>query len=214
MMLCAKELIGREIHALDGPLGSLSDIYFDDASWNVRYFVVDIGTLFHRRKVLLTPEAVSDANLEERSILLKHTVDEIKRSPGAETDEPVFRQLEEQSLNYYGWVAHWNPMGGMHEPQPQPRPFGDTNLRSMKNVFKYMVMAFDGRVGVIEDFVIDRDSWHIPMALLDTVHFLPETHLSIPTKRLKAIRCADEEISIDMYRHELTKERILDLASV
>ena len=36
-------LIGYEIRATDGDLGTVDEFYFDDETWTVRYFVVETG---------------------------------------------------------------------------------------------------------------------------------------------------------------------------
>lgn len=39
-----QDLKGDDIVARDGRIGSVDDVYFDDARWAVRYLVVDTGT--------------------------------------------------------------------------------------------------------------------------------------------------------------------------
>jgi hypothetical protein len=51
-----KDLLKARMHASDGKLGSLKDVYFDDEAWNTRYFVVDTGNWLQIRKVLVSPQ--------------------------------------------------------------------------------------------------------------------------------------------------------------
>ncbi len=37
-------LQGFAIHATDGDLGKVDEVYFDDDSWTIRYLVVQTGT--------------------------------------------------------------------------------------------------------------------------------------------------------------------------
>lgn len=37
------QMRGDEVHAHDGRIGALDDLYFDRESWQVRYLVVDVG---------------------------------------------------------------------------------------------------------------------------------------------------------------------------
>jgi len=170
----------------------------------MRYLVVDIGKLLHRRKVLISPTAIVGIDRTSKVASLKHSIDQIKNSPDIDVDKPVYRQLEEQLLNYYGWVAHWTPRSGLSERQSEPVPTGDTHLRSMNNVCKYAVMAFDGRVGSIDDFVVDPNGWRIPLVILDTRHYLSATQVVIPAPRLKGVRVEDREISIDMNKADVS----------
>ena len=53
MLWNAASLKGYAIEATDGRLGTVSDFLFDDASWLVRWLVVDTGKWLSGRKVLL-----------------------------------------------------------------------------------------------------------------------------------------------------------------
>jgi len=39
----ASQLIGKTIDSVDGEIGSVHDLYFDNQTWSVRYLVVDTG---------------------------------------------------------------------------------------------------------------------------------------------------------------------------
>jgi hypothetical protein len=205
-------LLGHSMHASDGPIGVLEDFYFDDSQWVMRYLVVDVGRFLHRRKVLISPVAILGIDAATETVSLKHSMDQVKNSPDIDVDKPVYRQLEEQLVNYYGWVAHWTPQHGVPEPQPQPVPTGDTHLRSMNNVCKYTVMAFDGRVGTIADFVLDDNGWRLPLVVLDTSHYVSAGLVVIPAARFKGIRVEDEEISVNLSKAEVEKAARLDPA--
>jgi hypothetical protein len=45
MLWNASVINGYAIAAIDGRLGTVSDFLFDDASWLIRWLVVDTGTL-------------------------------------------------------------------------------------------------------------------------------------------------------------------------
>ena len=64
MLWHASAINGYSIEASDGELGTVSDFLFDDASWSVRWLVVDTGNWLSGRKVLLPPSALGrlDAN--------------------------------------------------------------------------------------------------------------------------------------------------------
>jgi hypothetical protein len=200
-----KALLDNNIHASDGLIGTLHDFYFDDAQWVMRYLVVDVGKFMQGRKVLISPVAIVGIDAASRTVSLKHSKDQIKNSPDINVEKPVYRQLEEQLLNYYGWVAHWAPQHDLPEPQAQAVPTGDTHLRSVNNVCKYTVMAFDGRVGSISDFIVDDNGWRLPLVVLDTGHYLSANKVVIPAPRFKGIRVEDKEISIDMNKAEVAK---------
>ncbi len=57
MLRTAGNLKGVTIEAMDGDIGSVQDLYFDDQTWTVRYVVVDTGTWLPGRQVLISPFA-------------------------------------------------------------------------------------------------------------------------------------------------------------
>ena len=56
MLRKLRELRTYRLHATDGDIGHLEQFYFDDRDWKIRYFVVDIGTWLHGKKVLMFGE--------------------------------------------------------------------------------------------------------------------------------------------------------------
>jgi hypothetical protein len=205
-----RALLNHRIHASDGLIGTLDDFYFDDSQWIMRYLVVDVGWFMRGRKVLISPVAIMGIDAASQTVSLKHSMNQIRNSPDIDVEKPVYRQLEEQLLNYYGWVPHWTPQHDLPEPQAQAVPTGDTHLRSMNNVCKYTIMAFDGRAGSIVDFILDDNGWRLPLVVLDTSHYLSANQVILPALRFKGIRVEDKEISIDMNRADIANSPRFD----
>jgi hypothetical protein len=78
MLNCLKALLGHSIHASDGPIGTLEDVYFDGAQWVMRYLVVDVGKFLRRRKVLISPDAILGVDVVNKTVSVKYSKDEIK----------------------------------------------------------------------------------------------------------------------------------------
>ena len=58
MLRNVNQLRGYAIHATDGIIGEVDDLYFDDEDWAIRYLVVDTGRWLPGRKVLISPLAI------------------------------------------------------------------------------------------------------------------------------------------------------------
>ena len=54
MLIKAKALKGYSLAGLDGDIGSISEFFFDDRYWAIRYLVANTGTWLTGRKVLLS----------------------------------------------------------------------------------------------------------------------------------------------------------------
>ena len=55
MLRNMQELKSYTIAATDGDVGELTDAYFDDQSWVVRYMVIKTGAWLTSRNVLISP---------------------------------------------------------------------------------------------------------------------------------------------------------------
>jgi hypothetical protein len=135
MLRNMNELKKYTIHAIDGNIGHVTDCYFDDEGWAVRYLVVDTGNWLLSRKVLITPIAIGKPNWNEKTLPVGITKEQVKNSPDIDTDKPVSRQNEQDYLGYYGYPIYWGGEGlwgagvypGLMLPDyPRPQPDPDT----------------------------------------------------------------------------------------
>ena len=112
MLNVVSSLMGFDIQAKDGSLGTVSDFLFDDSTWKVRWLVVDTGTWLTGRKVLVHPSAVghADYGLQELTVALTKT--QVMGSPDIAQDRPVSQQMQNDLYSYYGWDPLWG--GGMY----------------------------------------------------------------------------------------------------
>ncbi|MBD3296996.1 MAG: PRC-barrel domain containing protein [Candidatus Omnitrophica bacterium] len=184
MLRSLDDLRGYELSALDGDIGSIRDVYFDDTSWTVQYFVVDTGGWLSSRKVLISPAAVSgtpDDKKKKVSLLL--TRESVKRSPDIDVDKPVSRRKEIEMMRHYRWPVYWQTplpeagaevLPGYYEEVDIPEEEeGDRHLRSFKEVEGYNIHASDGDIGHVYDLIAEDKSWNIRYMAVDTGSWLP-----------------------------------------
>jgi hypothetical protein len=97
----ANEVDAYHIEAVDGSIGHVDDFIFDDASWGLRYFVVDTRNWLPGRHVLISTDWVERVSWAERKAYVALTRDEVRNSP--EYDAKSFTQVEEDALHkHYG----------------------------------------------------------------------------------------------------------------
>jgi hypothetical protein len=111
MLRHAKELEHYELRARDGKIGHVHDFFFDDRAWTVRYLVIDTGTWLDSRKVLISPAAVSRAEWDRKCLPVDLTQEQVRNSPGIDTEAPVSREQEAALTQYYNWPAYWGAAG-------------------------------------------------------------------------------------------------------
>ena len=219
MLQRAEEIIGKAIAATDGALGHITDLYFDDHQWVVRYFVVDTGNWLSGRLVLIAPEAIRGEASEGESVAVSLTKEQVEGSPSVDTAKPVSRQQEIPYRDYFGWPAYgtglWGAAGIGMTPgldtmteqavadQKRAIREGDPNLRSVSVVDGYHIHAADGDVGHVEDFIIDTKTWAIRYAVVDTRNWLPGKKVLVSPDSINAVDWFKSLVYVD-----LTMDRI------
>ena len=103
----SKEVIGYEIMATDGPIGSVENFVFDDKSWAIRYIVVDTRKWLRGKHVLLSPEWIDGVSWSEHEVYVKVTRDAIQTSPEYDPSRPLSREHESALYEHHGRPAYW-----------------------------------------------------------------------------------------------------------
>ena len=94
MLHKAKDLQGDAIHAEDGEVGSVDDLYFDDANWDVRYLVVNARRWIPGHRVLVSPIAIDRESPLAGDIRIDLTREQISRCPSAASESNLRSSVE------------------------------------------------------------------------------------------------------------------------
>jgi hypothetical protein len=228
MLRSVRGFKGSTIHALDGDLGHVEQVLFDDEAWTVRYLVVDTGGWLQRRRALISPIALGDADWERRHLHVRHTLQDIERSPLAEDDFPIGRGYERAFLGYYGWPVYWGGAGlwgagmypgllwgavpyttgvlapGAEEPAKSTETLpDDPHLRSAEEVTGYRLAAVDGEIGYVDDFLFCDETWAIRYLGVDTGEWWPGKKVLIPPAWIQEITWTDHRACVDLTRAQV-----------
>jgi sporulation protein YlmC with PRC-barrel domain len=111
MLRSMKDLVGYTIRATDGDIGQVSDFYFEDDKWVVRYLIVEAGHWLSSRKVLISPIAIGTPDRTRGVLPVSLTKEQVENSPDIDTDEPVSRQQEMRYHGYYDYPYYWGGTG-------------------------------------------------------------------------------------------------------
>ena len=230
MLLPFSELKGHKLHATDGEIGSVDDIYFDDDAWAVRYLVVDAGSWLTGRAVLLAPHVLSPRAKGRDTVGVKLTKEQIRNSPDIDTQRPVSRQHQEALHAYYGWPLYWGVgpiLGGarsvgyepdipdagdmagespsMGEGAERQAHESDPHLRSVRELHGYHVRARDGEIGSAADLIVDDAEWRIRYLVVKTGGWFSGDHVLIATEWIREISWPDSSVYVDLA-HEAVAE--------
>jgi hypothetical protein len=223
MLTTTSRLKGVTVAAIDGDIGSVQDLYFDDRHWTIRYLMVDTGTWLPGKQVLLSPLSVGELTPGDH-LTVKLTRDQVEQSPPIETDKPVDRQHETAFSTYYGYPFYWEgayrwgltdfpgltpiPVG----PAPGPvdeemlareRGRADPHLRSARDVTGYYIEATDGDLGHVEDFLVEDATWAIRYMIVDTRNWWPGRKVLVSPAWISGVSWTDSKVRVDLSRAQI-----------
>jgi len=208
-------LIGYKIAATDGELGEVTDFYFDDKAWTIRYLIVDTGKFLSERKVLISPQVVEKNFREPGKFKLNITVEQIQNSPNIDADLPVSRQQREVLHKHHAWENFWEASfwGSGHadveiapeEVHPDEDFFAkyDIHLRSIEDVSGYGIHAADGEIGHVANFILDDETWQITQLVVDTRKWLSGHRVLVDVSHVLAVQWRNYEVYVDMKIDEI-----------
>jgi len=219
MLYRNKDLKGRSINAIDGEVGSVTDVYFDDRQWTVRYLVVETGTWLSSREVLIAPAALASEQWPEGPVLARVSRKQVEDSPGVDTHQPVSRQYEIAYAKYYGYQGYWMgaeldgmalaPVPAVAALEPMAldvtRAGADSHLRSCNAVTGYTMQARDGDIGHAEDFLIDPATWRIACLVVNTGTWLPGRHVQIEPAAIREVDWKERKVHLALTREDVER---------
>jgi uncharacterized protein YrrD len=234
MLRNAKELEHHELRARDGKIGHVQDFFFDDVRWTVRYLVVDTGTWLNSRKVLISPVAVRSVEWEGKLISVELTQEQVRNSPGIDTEQPVSREHEAALTSYYDWPAYWGAAGfpdiGFAAPislaaidRPEAKKpatqhssptavHEDHHMRSVRAVTGHAVEASDGSIGHVHDFLIDDRSWAIRYLIIDTRNWWPGKKVLVSPRWIREVGWNESKVYVELTRAAVKASPAYDAA--
>jgi hypothetical protein len=221
MFHTAKQLKGCSLLALDGAIGRVKDLWFDTTLWTLRYFVVDPGKWAKHHHVLISPESIQAPEWHKNALPVDLTREQIRTSPGLETDQPVSRQYEAAMRKHYGWPVYWSApyasaLPGIPPPDaaaiPAPPPTeavdkteleGDPHLFSVNAVTGHHVMAIDGEIGHVEEFLFDEHAWGVRYLVVATRNWWPGKKVILSPWWASKLNWPERQIHMSLTREAI-----------
>lgn len=221
MKRSVNSLIDYTISAKDGELGKVSEFYFDDQTWTIRYLVVNTGTWLAERKVLIPHSAVGLTDWKSETFQVNLTMDQVRSSPDIGTKKTVSRENEMELFNHYGLQGYWGDIFNHGNVGILPYPAMTNNtetennsehsktpkvvphLRSTKIVEGYNIQSNDGEIGHVENYLIDDEKWNLVFFIVDTKNWLPGRKVQISPNWIKQIDWKEEKVYVNLSKESI-----------
>jgi sporulation protein YlmC with PRC-barrel domain len=227
MLRNLSDLEGYAIVASDGIVGHVKDFLFDDEAWVIRYLVVETDAQNSSQRVLISPYAIGQPKWSEKVFPVSITKEQVKNSPGVDTDQPVSRQHEIRHLEYYRYPRYWGGAGlwgeGAHPKimsagldsvsgdqygDEHTRPLrvdvkagqGDPHLRSYQAVMPYSIHATDGDIGHAKSLLVEDETWAVRYLVVATSNWWLGHHVLVAPQWIQEVRWLDAKILVNLTR--------------
>ena len=150
----------------DGKEHHVCSLLFDDRSWANRFLVVDAGSWLSRRQVVIRTGSTDEPDWTKKVITANLTHQELVRCADASSVKPVSQQQQLALKKYFGWPDSEPRSYVPAALVPAQREFpvqanDDPHLRNTMDLLGYEVWSTDRRVGILSDFIMEPNSWHI-----------------------------------------------------
>jgi len=214
------------LSAKDGDIGRCKDFLFDDDFWTIRYMVADTGKWLPGRKVLISPISLGEPDWLQRRFSVSLTKEQIENSPPLDEHAPVSRRYEKRYFGYYYWPYYWTggdiwgaapyppavPVEYPEELEEEEKDPEKSHLRSVKEVTGYDIQATDGRIGHVEDFIVDDETWTVRYMVVDTRKWLPGRKVLVSPEWIERIAWGEHTVSVDLSTEEIKQSPEYDPA--
>jgi hypothetical protein len=98
---------GYRIQALDGDLGHVKDFIIDDETWAIHYLIVNTGSWWPGKKVLVSPQWFERVSWSESSVFANLSRQTIKESPEYTEESLLTRDCEIGLHGHYNRKGYW-----------------------------------------------------------------------------------------------------------
>jgi uncharacterized protein YrrD len=216
------------VRATDGAIGRVTDAYFDDEQWAVRYLVVDTG-MWLGWHVLVSPQSITAMDWEGATIDVALTRDQVEHSPRADLQHPLSRLYESEFYTHFGYPPYWDapPTWGLGPvtpdltadetiaatraaaaaedapSEPIVESAANSHVRSWREVKGYHINALDGEIGHVDDLLFDPQTWLIRFIEVDTSNWIGGKSVLVPRSALGAVNWPDNTLSVALPRDQV-----------
>lgn len=215
MLIAAKHIYGTPLEAIDGTVGTLYDILFDDQSWRLRHLVITTDRWFFGEQVLLDLAALDRADWSEPRVWLRLTKQQVRESPTIPSDRSLTqRPTIELAQTLVAEAYSTNIVDAEADAGSEPHLCSTKMLTGM-----HIQCADSHQLGHIEDFLVDDQTWSVRDMVIDTRNWLPGKRVLIEPALVKSINWEDREVQLSLprdqiehrhpYEHEATSDEPL-----
>jgi hypothetical protein len=223
MSTSLEKLHGSTVVGLDGDVGTIARFLLQLNPWVVRYIVIETGSWWAGKEVLISPWSIAPGSVAGERIALSLTREQVRNSPSYDPTEALTREHEDALLGYYGYPAYWGgPLLWGPVPAATPGAPPDPGLRTglpdsdaaavelldpptadladSQQVLGTHLHATDGDVGHVDDLLVESDTWQVRYLVIDTNNWWIGRHVLIAPEWIENFEWPDHKLRVAVDR--------------
>lgn len=196
-----KNLIGLTIHAIDGEIGKVTDVCFDNLTYTVRYLVVETGSFLFSREILLSTESLVPSDIQTEAFMTNLTIQQIENCPLVDSKKTISDVEEEiRLLTYYKWTNYRSALNVAVETSVYEKH--TATLHTVNEITKMKVSCTDASVGNVRDVLVDDESWKINHLIVDAFKISGKEVL-LPTSSISELKPNNSFLLLNLSSKEI-----------
>lgn len=180
-----KKILQYGVFEVDGELGIVDDLFFDERDEKIKYFVIETGGWLNHHKVLLSPKFIKAINWDNKQIILQLTKQQLIDCPDITEYPPESWHQKDFSV----------PI--------KMKKLDIIHLKSAKEILNYKVEMSNGEMGKVFDYEINDVLWIITRFIVDCGNWFNHKYKEVFYAKVKSIRWYDQTIHMNMTVKEL-----------
>jgi hypothetical protein len=175
--------------------------------------------------VLISPASIERADLTNNLFEVNLTREQIENAPPLDEDAPVSRQYEISWIAYYGLSPYWLGQltsgatdkpgelllnGKRTDAADDSDENQDKNLRSVNEVMGYRIHGSDRKLGQVEDFILDDESWYVRYLIVNTGNWLLGRKVLISHLWIEFVSWMEGSVSVNLTAGQIKNSPVYD----
>ncbi|MFP4522021.1 MAG: PRC-barrel domain-containing protein [Fibrobacterota bacterium] len=213
MLRLIKEITGYHIRGINGDIGKVKDLIFDERNTAIRYLVADVGKFILEKDVLISTVSLNEPEWSSKTVPVNLNTEQIREAPGIDSHQTVSRQHEIEIHEVYGWPIYWavpgaddefyarqglNPEVVVKDEKAEEAEQKETFLRSFNEITGYSVKSGDEAVGEVKDMVMDDITWKIRYFVIEAGKFLNKRDFIVSPDWIDSYDWGESSVSVNV----------------
>jgi hypothetical protein len=186
----------------DGKEHQVCGLLFDDRSWTISFLAASAGSWLSRRQVLISTSSTEEPDWTKKVIAATLTHQELAKCADVSSVKPVSQQQQLALKKYFGWPDSEPKSYLPAALVPAQREFpaqanDDPHLRNTMDLLGYEVWSPDRRFGILSDFIMEPNSWHIKYLSVKVGDWVYHEERFVPTLDVQSISWGTHRVTLN-----------------